>query len=157
LPHIKPEVGKLFEYPQAFAEEMFARIENALRRCISESEPKTSIEAGRLYIVPSDGTPANSLLSNVPDLPAKYIWSSDAQFAAAHSADPHDEKELLLSRQEGEFLLSYRTSGGWVALTKDLLTEVLGAGRSVKITGLPPVAGQMLQMMCPSLIVLSDN
>src|SRR6185369_12273911 len=91
LPHIKPEVARLFEYPQAFAEEMFARIENALRRCVSASESNTTIETGRLYVVQGDDTQGDSIASSVPDLPAKYIWSSDTKFAAAHGVDPCDE------------------------------------------------------------------
>ncbi len=50
------------------------------------------------------------------------------------------------------FLVSYKTSGGWVAITKDILTEVLGAGRDVKIVGLPRVAVGVLQLMCPNLL-----
>jgi hypothetical protein len=153
LPHIKPEVTKLFEYPQNFAEEMFARIESALRRCVSRDEANTTTETGRLYIVPENGLQRDSIPSTVSDLPAKFIWSSDAKFAATHEADPCDETQLLLSRQEGEFLLSYKASAGWVALSKDLLTEVLGAGRSVKIAGLPNLAAQVLMLMCPNLVV----
>jgi hypothetical protein len=55
---------------------------------------------------------------------------------------------------EGEFVLIYKTSGGSVAITKDILTEVLGAGQNVKIVGLPAVAVGVLRLMCPGLVVL---
>ncbi len=36
LPHIEPGVQRLFDYPQQFAEDMFDRIEQALRRRVAE-------------------------------------------------------------------------------------------------------------------------
>jgi hypothetical protein len=128
LPHIKPEVAKLFEYPQQFAEDIFARIEHALRRRVSV------VQTGRLFVDSGDDL--------IPDLPAQYSLSSDS----------YDQTQLLQSRLEGEFLLSYKTSRGWVAITKDILTEVLGAGRDVKIVGLPREAAGVLKLMCPNLV-----
>jgi hypothetical protein len=60
----------------------------------------------------------------------------------------------LSDRREGKYVLSYQTPGGWVAITKDILTEVLGAGRDVKIVGLPAVAIGVLKLMCPNLVIL---
>src|SRR5262249_21360107 len=51
FPHIKPEVAKLFEYPQQFAEDIFARIEHALRRRVSDWGGNASVQTGRLFIV----------------------------------------------------------------------------------------------------------
>ena len=76
---------------------------------------------------------------------------------AAHKADPCDETQLLSDRQEGRCVVSYKTPGGWVAITKTILTEVLGAGRDVKIIGLPPEAAGVLKLVCPSLVVLPDS
>jgi hypothetical protein len=136
LPHITREVAKLFEYPQQFAEEIFARIEQALRRRASDDAAST----GRLFILSGDA----------PDLPAQYFRSSDLQIVAAHKAVACDQTDLLHSRLEGEFLLSYQTPGGWLAITKDILTEVLGAGHDVKVAGLPREAGEVLRLMCPN-------
>ena len=154
LPHIKPEVAKLFEYPQRFAEDIFARIEHALRRHVSDSEANAATQTGRLFILSGDDLPADSKASLIPDLPLQYIRSSDMQIVAAHKADSCDQANLLHSRLEGEFVLSYKTSDGWVAITKDILTEVLGAGRDVKVIGLPRVAAEVLKLMCPNLAVL---
>jgi hypothetical protein len=153
LPHIKPEMAKLFEYPQKFAEDIFARIEHALQRHVSDAEANAAAQTGRLFIVPED----DSRLSEIPDLPMRYIQSSDTQIVAAHKAESYDQSQLLDDRREGEFLLSYQTSGGWVAISKDVLTEVLGAGRSVKIVGLPRAAAGMLRLMCPNLIGLPQH
>jgi hypothetical protein len=44
-----------------------------------------------------------------------------------------------------------------VALSKAILTQVLGEGRDVKIVGLPPAAARALQLMCPDLVVLPED
>jgi hypothetical protein len=157
LPHIQREVAKLFEYPQQFAEDIFDRIEQALRRRVSDDEPNTAVRTGRLFIVPGDDLHTDSKASLIPDLPVRYIGSSDMQLVAAHKADPHDQAQLLHERIEGEFVISYETSGGWVAITKDILTEVLGAGHDVKIVGLPLVAAGVLRLMCPNLVILPES
>ena len=152
LPHIKPEVAKLFEYPQQFAEDIFARIEHALRRRVSDGEAKAAVQTGRLFIIGEEE--ADSKMSLIPDLPLRYVRSSDVEIVAAHKADSYDQAHLLLGRLEGEFVVSYRTSGGWVAITKDILTEVLGAGHDAKIVGLPSLAVGKLRLMCPNLVIL---
>jgi hypothetical protein len=157
LPHIKREVAKLFEYPQQFAEDIFARIEDALRRRVCKGEPNTDGQNGRLFILPAVDLQADSQASLIPDLPMQYIRSSDTQLVAAQKAESYEQTHLLHARLEGEFVLSYKTPGGWVAITKDILTEVLGAGRDVKIVGLPRVAAGVLGLMCPNLVVLRDG
>ncbi len=69
----------------------------------------------------------------------------------AHGAEFYDRTQLLRDRLEGHFILSYETSGGWVAVKKDMLTEVLGTGRDVKIVGLPREAAGVLRLMCPNI------
>jgi hypothetical protein len=158
LPHIKREMAKLFEYPQQFAEDIFARIELALRRCVSgcvsNSEANAPVPIGRLFILPGEDLPEDTKVSQIPDLAVQYIRSSDMQIVAADKADSYDQTNLLLERLEGEFVLSYETSGGWVAITKDILTEVLGSGHDVKIVGLPREAAGVLKLMCPNLVIL---
>jgi hypothetical protein len=50
------------------------------------------------------------------------------------------------------YLVSYQTPGGWVAISKDVLTDLLGAGRDVKLEGLPDRAAQALELMYPGLV-----
>jgi hypothetical protein len=157
LPHLKREVEKLFDYPQQFAEDIFDRIEHALRRRVSDGEANAVVQTGRLFILPGDHLQADSKASPIPDLPVRYVRSSDMQIVAAHKADAYDEPRLLSDRREGKYVLSYKTPGGWVAITKAILTEVLGAGRDVKIVGLPAVAVGVLKLMCPNLVVLPEN
>ena len=137
LPHLKPEVEKLFDYPQQFAEDIFDRIEHALRRRVSGGEASAVVQTGRLFILPEDDLQADSKVLVNPE--------------------SYDEIQLLSDRREGRCVLSYKTPGGWVAITKTILTEVLGAGRDVKIVGLPPAAVGVLTLMCPNLVILPEN
>ena len=148
LPHLKPEVTKLFDYPQQFAEDIFARIEQALRRRVTAGD--ANVQTGRLFLQAADDS-ADSKASMIPDLPSRYFQSSDREIVAAHRAEPYDEAQLLNDRREARCVLSYKTPGGWVAITKAMLTEVLGAGRDVKIVGLPFAATEALTLMCPNL------
>jgi hypothetical protein len=123
-----------FEYPEQFAEDVFDRIEQALHRRVSDGE--ANVPTGRVVIVPADDPPADSKASQIPELPPQYLRSSG-------------DSQLANDRREGKFLVCYETSGGWAAITKSMLTEVLGAGRDVKIVGLPSIAVEMLTLMCP--------
>jgi hypothetical protein len=161
LPHVDPEVAKLYAYPQRFAEQVFERVEHALRRRAaegaSEREASAAARTGRVFILAGDDLEADSKAAAIPDLPARYIRSSDTQLVAAQKADAHDPVLLASERLEGHFVLSYATSGGWVAFTKDFLTEVLGAGRDVKIGGLPSVAVERLRLMCRDLVAVANR
>jgi hypothetical protein len=155
LPHLTREVETLFDYPQQFAEEIFNRIEQTLRS-VSGGEA-TPVPTGRLFILPADDPDADAKASLMPDLPVRYIQSSDQQLVAAHKADYCDESHLLSDRREGRCVLSYKTSGGWVAITKAILTEVLATGRDVKIVGLPPSAAGVLKLMLPQTLMRSRS
>jgi hypothetical protein len=153
LPHIDREVQRLYDYPQQFAEDIYDRIEHELRRRDSNAEACDGSRTGRLYIVSGDDPETASKASAIPELPARYFGSSDRQIVAAHKAEPYDRAQLLRERQEGHFLVSYETPGGWMALKKDLLAEVLGAGRDARIVGLPLDAAQVLRFMCTDLVI----
>jgi hypothetical protein len=156
LPHLTPEVQKLFDYPQQFAEDIFDRLEHALRRRVSDGGTN-AVPTGRLFIGPGDNLPADSEAPPIPDLPVRYIQTSDMQLAAAQKAEAYPEPHLLSDRREGKCVLSYKTPGGWVVLTKALLTEVLASGRDVKIGGLPTAAVEGLKLMCPNLVILPER
>jgi len=156
LPHLPRELERLFDYPQQFAEDMFDRIERALRRRVSGDEAN-AVHTGHVFIFVSDFPEADSKASLISDVPVRYIVSSDEQLVAAHKAESCDEMRLLNDRREGKFLLSYEMPGGWTAITKTILTEILGAGRDVKIVGLPPSAIGVLKLTCPHLVMLPEQ
>ena len=138
LPHIDPEVLKMYEYPQQFAEEIFARIERALGRHGTAGQG-----TGRLSLAPD---------SVIDELPVQYCASSDDEVVAAGRAEAWEEARLIHDREEGELLVCYRTPRGWTAITKDLLTDCLGMGRNVRISGLPRPAAAALRLMCLGLV-----
>jgi hypothetical protein len=157
LPHVPRDVVKLFQYPQKFADEVFERIERALRKRVAAGDANTAVLNGRLFIViEGDAEPASNS-SSMPDLPVELVLSSDRQVVAARKAIACDEAQLLRSRLEGEFLVSYQSAGGWIGVSKDVLTDVVGAGRDAKIVGLPSAAAHVAKLMCPELVMLSPT
>jgi hypothetical protein len=141
LPHVPPEVQKLYEYPQAFAEALFQRMaDTLLTHGTAGGHPRT----GRLFLAPA---------AAVPELRSEYFLSSDAHIVGAGKARACEEARLLADRNEGEFLLSHRTGGGWTAITKDVLTDHLGAGHDARLAGLPDTANQVLALLYPGLLV----
>jgi hypothetical protein len=103
--------------------------------------------------VSKDDPETDSRASAIPELPPRYFCSSDRQIVEARKAEPYDEAQLLRDRQEGHFLVSYETLGGWIALKKNLLAEVIAAGRDARIGGLPLHAAQVLRLMCTDLVI----
>ena len=152
LPHLTREAAQLFDYPQQFAEDVFARLEHALRRRVSDDT--VTVRTGRLFIVSGNSPQADSTTSSIADLPIRYISSSDRQLVAAQKALACDEQSLLDARREGKYLVSCKTSGGWMAMTKDVLTDILGAGHDAKIAELAAEGMGVLKLMCPSLVIL---
>jgi hypothetical protein len=149
LPHIRPEVAKQFDFPRQFAADSHVRVEQALQaRNAGAARP----QAGHLFVMTEDA-PSDAQLTQVPELPRQYVVSSDPHLVAAQIAEAKDNDDLLHCRMEGEFLVSYTTAEGWCALTKDLLTDVLGAGRDAKVA-VPREPAAVLKLMCPDLVVL---
>jgi hypothetical protein len=144
LPHLQRNVESQFDYPQQFAEDISARIEQALHRRAAGDTSAAS--TGRVVI---DST------VNAPALPIRYVTSSDRELVAAHKAEYAEEPQLVSDRREGRCVVSYRTAGGWVAISKAILTDILGTGRDATITGLPPEAARVLELTCPGLVKTS--
>jgi hypothetical protein len=153
LPHVPHEVLKLFEYPQEFAADVFRRMELALQKRAAAGETDVA-RKGRLLVLPAAAAESHPEASTMPELPTHYCTSSDRQAVAAGKALASEESALLHSRNEGEFIVSCKTTGGWVAVTKDVLTDVVGAGRDAKIVGLPREAAIVLKLMCPAFVIL---
>jgi hypothetical protein len=156
LPHLTREMTKLFDYPQPFAEEIFGRLERALGASVTAAAASSDATMGRLFVLPAETSQADAPTPTIPDLPLRFIRSSDRQIVADRKAEPYNETHLLAERREGKSVVSYRTTGGWVAISKDILTEVLGAGRDAKID-VPADAAAALTLTCPDLIVLPES
>jgi hypothetical protein len=154
LPHIPPAIAKLFEYPQQFAEDAFQRIEHQLRRRVAAGNASAADRTGRLFVAPDDASATTS--SSIQELASRYFVSSDPRAVAAHKANHCDQTQLLHRRLEGEFLVSYATSSGWTGITKDLLTDVVGAGHDARVVGLPRAAAGVLELMSPDIVVIDS-
>jgi hypothetical protein len=149
MPHINQEVQSLYSYPQQFAEEIFQVIEKSLSSRGADGPTVGKYRTGRLFILTGQELSGESEAAQIPDLAVRFISSSDEQVVAAREAEFMDEVQLLRDRQEGHFVLSFKTAGGWIAISKDMLTDVLGAGKDVRIVGLPAAAAGVLRLMCP--------
>lgn len=152
LPHMSPEVQKLYAYPQQFAEEIFRRIELALGARAAGAGPGSGLRSGRLYVPDAEDPASQARASQVPDLPAAYLVASDPRFVAEHGAEAWDQERILHDRNEGELAVSYQSAGGWVGVTKDFVTDVLAAERDARVACLPREAAAVLRLMCPDLI-----
>jgi hypothetical protein len=128
LPHLSPDVQRLFDYPQQFAEDVFERIVRALQRRASGDGATVVTPTGRFVATPPNPS-AGSVTAMVPD-----------------------ERQLLSDRREGKYLVCYQTPGGWAAISKSVLTDVLGAGRDASVADLPPAAFGALTLACPGLV-----
>lgn len=153
LPHVKPEVAQQYEYPQDFVDAMLTRVQRVLQQRLAAEW--TAPTAGRLQLL-SQGAAWPSALQQVQDLARPFVLASDAAEVATGRAAAMDAGDLQHCRMEGEFLVSYATTAGWVAIGKDLLTDVLGAGHDARLAGLPPAAANTLCLMCPALVVLNS-
>lgn len=136
LPHARPDILKRFEYPQAFAEQIHDRIESALSRYALGSSRKS----GRLYIGPSAAT-------SIAPLSREFVLSSDPELVHEGMAVARDAAAMSRDRQEGEFAVSFERPGGWVAISKDFLTLVLGRGEDARIDVLPQEAADRLRLV----------
>jgi hypothetical protein len=151
LPHVPRDVAKRFEYPQSFAEQVFERIERALTSAAAPTG--TAGASGRLLVVAEGATTGERDTAAVAALPARYVLSTDVQRVAAGVAQACTSAQLLRSRTEGELLISYVSARGWTAITKDVLTEVVGAGRDAKLEGVPQAAARALRLLYPRFVV----
>lgn len=155
LPHVGADVRRLYAYPQAFAAEIFDRVERALRARVAD-ESSAPVRIGRLGIVSAKDPLVASLASTASDFPIRYVLSSDRDLVSARRAEACDELALVNDRQEGHFAVSYQSPRGWVAVSKDFLTDVLGAGLDATIAGLPPAAADVLRLQCPGLLATTN-
>lgn len=143
LPHVPQEVLKMYEYPQQFAEQIFGRVEQALRCRGADATP---FRTGRLHIDAAD----------VADLPVEHVLSSDPQLIEAGKAQSLAVDRLLADRQEGMHLVSWQTPGGWNAISKNAL-GVLGTGIDVNLRNLPSGVIRALELMYRGMLAAPQN
>ncbi|MGV3591496.1 MAG: hypothetical protein ACO1PZ_07380 [Gammaproteobacteria bacterium] len=163
LPHIRPEIAQQFAFPQEFAEAIHARLVAALQRraggiaapargrlLVGMDDASDDVGAsmdGSAEAAAKGAAEAAAAAAPVTDLPSRYVVSSDPQWIAAGNAVAKDETDLLHCRNEGEYLVSFASGSGWTAVTKDLLSDVIGHGRGARIVTLPATPAAILRLM----------
>ena len=81
----------------------------------------------------------------------KMVGSPRALWNRSPETSRYTNPKMLRERQDS--LSVTKTPGGWIALKKNLLTEVLGKGRDARIVGVPLGAAQVLRLMCADLLI----
>ena len=69
--------------------------------------------------------------------------------------EPHVHRSVLFDRREGRCLVSYEADGEWLAVSKSVLTYVIGQGQDALITDIGPKGIEVLRLTCPGVVVLS--
>jgi len=150
LPHIDREVQRLYDYPQQFAEDVYGRIGASSGGAI-KYEARDGSRTGACISCP--GTTLRLIRRRRRFRKAgPVLRSSDRQIVAAHKAEPYDRRNCWRAGGRA-FPCQLRNAKRMIALKKNLLTEVLGAGRDARIVGLPLDAAQVLRLMCPDLMI----
>lgn len=149
LPHIAAEIQRLYDYPQQFSEALFERFARAFNRGVAGAGNTADVTRGRLVPVIAGEKGANAD-ADLPELPARFVVSSDNSWVASERATYCEESDLLRDRQEGHFLVSFQTDNGWIAIHKDVLTEVIGAGESFRVSNVPADVPSRLRLMLGS-------
>ena len=150
LPHIDREAQRLYDYPQQFAEDVYGRIESEL----AGNEAATAPEPGACISTPLRLIRRRRRFRNcrpgTSSLRTGRLWR---RTRPSHMTG----RNCWRGGGKGISLSVTKRPGGWIALKKDLLTEVLGAGRDARIAGLPLDAAQVLRLMCTDLAIPSER
>ena len=119
----RPANREAVRVPQTFAEQIFARVE---RLRVRASNPELGQPGACSLFVGERWT--RRFEGGGDSGPSRPLHPIVGQRKSRRRAKPRlcDQAQLLKERVEGYFVVSYETPGGCVAITKDLLTEVLG-------------------------------
>jgi hypothetical protein len=137
----------ILEYSQEFAEQIHQRLVAALDALTTDDQPRP--RSGRLFVAPASVDIGALPRATVPEgvVPAdEFVYSTTDQ--------DHDH-DLAFDRKEGRCLVSWQADGGWVALSKSLLTYVMAQGQDALVTNIAPEAIDVLRLTCPGVVVVA--
>ncbi|HEU4927591.1 MAG TPA: hypothetical protein VFT24_11105 [Vicinamibacterales bacterium] len=147
-----------FDYSPDWAGQMFQRTVDALElRAHSADANATEVPGTRMFIVPR-----GRKVDSIEGLPAgivpaqQYCLTSNVSQALADGTTAFPRSQILADRNEGRFLASAEIDGKWFAVSKTILTEVIGQGRDALIVDVPKPAIDVLRVACPELTVVVD-
>jgi hypothetical protein len=114
----------IVDYSQDFAERIYGRLTDALGR------PR--IASGRLLVAASSAAVAGAVPAD------EFVYRTTDSF----------------DRREGRCVVSYEADGQWVAISKSVLTKVMGQGRDALVTNVDPQAIDVLRLTCPGVTMV---
>ena len=149
-----------FEYSPDWAGLVFQRMVAALaaRACSTEANAST-VTGARMFVLPS-GRKVGSLVEKLPDgivSAQQHCLTSDVNRALEMGTTAFPKSQMLGDRHEGRFLASAEIDGKWFAVSKTILTEVLGQGLDALIVDVPELVIDVLRVTCPGLMVVVDE
>ena len=136
----------ILEYSQEFAEQIYRRLRETLH-ALTTPDDRPRLPAGRLFVVPSP-VAAGSLGDSV--LPEGVVPADEFVYGTADQDGTYD---IAFDRKEGRCLVSWETDGEWLAVSKSILTYVMGQGKDALVTGIAPEAIEVLRLTCPGVVV----
>ena len=92
-------------------------------------------------------------LSRVPA--QEHCVTSDVTRAFGTGAIAFPRSQILIDRNEGRFLASAEIDGKWFAVSKTVLTAVLGQGKDALVTDVPGPVIDILTVTCGELLVVT--
>lgn len=151
-----------FEHSKAWAAQMYARLAGALEaRAARPAEPNASrLKKSCLYVVPR-GVAIDSLPDGV--LPAgivsaqEHCLTSDVTRAGRSGATALPADRLVTDRAEGRCLACVHSDGAWFGVSKVPLTVCIGQGKDALLTDVPRAVIDVLRLMCPEMLVVTDE
>jgi hypothetical protein len=156
---VNPEIELHFEYSPDWAHQVFERTVAALElRAHSTEANATALSSTRIFVVPKGLTPG-SLVEKLPDgtVPAQeHCLSSDVNRALVAGATAFPKGQIVGDRNEGRFLASAEIDGKWFAVSKTIVTEVIGQGFDALIVDVPEPVSDVLRLTCPGLTVVVE-
>jgi hypothetical protein len=152
------------EHSSDWAGEIYQRTMTALgSRAAHPTDANASgVASARLFVVPRDRTVASG--AEAPDLQTlppgivaaqEHCVTSDVNRAFDTGATAFPKSQILIDRNEGRFLASAEIDGKWLAVSKTVLTAILGQGKDALVTDVPGPVIDILTVTCGELIVVT--
>ena len=153
------------EYSSEWAAVIHGRTVAALhaRAARAADANASAVASARLFVVASgpDLSAAASAKAEGPDqrtlksgiVPAnEHCVTSDVKRALSSGATAFPRSQILSDRNEGRFLASAEIDGKWFAVSKTVLTGILGQGHDAVVTDVPGPVIDILTLVCGELI-----
>lgn len=149
-----------FEHSIQWASQMYGRLIQALQvRAARPATPNASaIKSSCFYVVPR-----GVAIESVPDglLPhgiasaQEHCLTSDVTAARTSGATALPVDRLVADRAEGRMLACVYSEGGWFGISKIPLTLFTSAGTDAVMTDVPSGVIDVLQLVCPELLIVT--